>query len=157
MKNRIFLIPLVVILFSVTGCFGVNGNFKQMRNYLLNNIDGSFKKDTEFAVGPAAIALAGFAASFSDEKDGEFASDVLGNISKVQIGVYKVKKMNKFSLNFPLLKNISEKMERKGWKYIVRTIEDGEMTAIFLPKDLERGVKKLFIFSVNDRQRDCFG
>ncbi len=152
MKNRIFFIPLIIALFTFTGCFNVNGNFKQMRNYLLDNLDGSFRKDTEFALGSVTIALAGFAADFSDEDNGETASEVLGNISKLQIGVYEVKEMDVSQLNFSLVKKISERMERKGWKYIVRSSENGEVTAIFLPEDLENGVKKLFVFTANKKE-----
>ncbi len=152
MKNRIFLIPLALSLLFMTGCFSVNGNFKQIRNYLLNNVEGAFEKDTEFAMGPATLALAGFAASFSEENNGELASEMLDNISKVQIGVYNVRKLNASKIDFSLVKNISERMEAKGWRYIIRSVENGEMTAVFVPSDLKDGVKKLFVFTLNNKE-----
>jgi hypothetical protein len=77
------------------------------------------------------------------------AEEILSSVSGVQIGIYK----NEFHENLPtkkLLKKIDKQMGKRGWKYIVKSYNYGEMAAVYINKDAEKMLRELYVISIDD-------
>lgn len=150
MKNKKFY-NLIFIIFPVlffTGCFGVNGEFKSIRNEILYDAKTDFETDTEFAVGSFGLAVAGSIVKLSDNK--ENVEEILENISHVQVGVYKKSINNNLTSDFNFVKKINKKMEKNGWRFIVRSKEDDKVTGIYVNNNYDVEFNRIFVISLND-------
>ena len=147
---------ILIIVFSIlslamfSGCFGVNGQFKNLRNAVLSNTDQDFEREIEFSVGPAGLALAGMFVRFADDEDGRNISEMIGDISRVQIGIYH--NLDRFDndVNFNFLKEINDEMQGNGWEYIVRAVDHNEMTAVYVRMDEEENLREAFVIALSD-------
>lgn len=150
MKSIYVKLLLVVVLSStLTGCFGVTGEFRALRNDILNHIDGNFTRDVEFGIGSVGISLASSFVALSDADD--YVDDLLRQVSRVQIAVYENRnRRDNFKINSVLLKEISDKMTDSGWDYIVRSVERNEMTIVFVKSENVESIENLFIIALND-------
>ena len=152
MNTRI-LVPLVFSILAVfffAGCYGVDHNFSNMRNDLLSATGKSFHRDVEFSLGPFSLAVAKVFISFSD--DGDDAKEIIKHISKVQIAVYKNDDHILSEDRYSILKNIDDKMCRQGWSYIVKSTHNGEIQTIYVMKDSEERLRKMFVISLNKKE-----
>lgn len=139
----------VVLSTTLTGCFNVDAEFKSMRNDVLENIDGDFKRDIEFGIGSAGITLASSFIALSDTD--ENVDDLLRQMSSIQIGVYQNRShRGELNLHSSMLKNFSENMQINGWEFIVRTVDRDEMSMVFVKSDDEDNFSDLFVVSLDD-------
>ena len=144
---------IIFSIFSLTmlnGCFGVNHEFKNIRNVLFSATDKEFNKEIEFSVGPAGLALAGMFVRFADDKDGRNVSEMIGDISRVQIGIYHNRDRFNSDINFNFLKEINNEMQGNGWQYIVRAVDHNEMTAVYVRTDEEENLREAFVIALSD-------
>ncbi len=51
---------------------------------------------------------------------------------------------------FSTLNSIDEEMHSNGWKYIVRTIDNNELTTIYISADPEELLQKMYVINLND-------
>lgn len=150
--RRSYIIVIVFSIVSLTmfsGCFGVNGQFKSIRNAVLLNTDKDFERDIEFSVGPAGLALAGMFVRFADDQDGRNISEMIGEISRVQIGVYKNRDRFDRDVHFNFLREINDEMEGNGWQYIVRAVDHNELAAVYVRTDAEENIREAFIVALS--------
>ncbi len=148
MKQKTILISLIIassILFL--GCFEVDGNFKKIKNDILSSAENKFYRDHEFAIGKAGISLASIAANLDDEKNE--AKEILNNLSKIQIGVYKCRDRVKLSDDYSLLQRIDERMKNVGWEYIVKSREDNTLTGIYVKRNDGNKLREFFVISLD--------
>ncbi|MCJ7552614.1 MAG: hypothetical protein MUO34_01910, partial [Ignavibacteriaceae bacterium] len=84
MKTKHLTLALIIAFTSLllTGCFGVNEKFTEIRNHIMNSVDGSYKTDMQFALGSVSLTFSRWVAGL-DEND-KFASELLKEISGVQ-------------------------------------------------------------------------
>lgn len=149
---------ILIIVFSIfiliffNGCIGVNKEFKDLRNIVFSNTDYDFKKEIEFSVGPAGMALAGMFVRFADDEEGRNISEMIGEISRVQIGIYK--NINRFNngSGFSFLKEINDEMNTNGWYYIVRAVDHNELAAVYIKDDQNENLREAFIIALNDEE-----
>ncbi len=146
MKKSVLVILLFLTPF-LTGCFGVNGYFKSVRNDIIEHLDVNFAEDTEFALGSVTLGIAGWFVPEDEE-----ASQFLDDIKAVQVGVYKKDISENTRSHYTILEKIDRRMKRHGWHYIVKSCSKDEVSAIYVNKDLERGVKRMFIVSLNNEE-----
>ena len=152
MKRSQILI-IVSSIFSLTifnGCIGVNEEFRSLRNTIFSNTDNEFEKEIEFSVGPAGLALAGMFVKFADDEEGRNVGEMIGEISRVQIGIYKNHNRFNDDIDFTFLKEINKKMNKNGWQYIVRAIDHNELAAVYIRDDESENLREAFIIAMND-------
>lgn len=147
-KVNNFAIVVGIMLSSILlgGCWRVNHKFVKIKNIILSTMDNQYRTDTEFGLGSVSLAAARVAVNFSHDKDSRMAKEILANISKVQIGVYK-NAYNNGNLNMSFLNRLDEEMKTDGWYYIVKNCEHGQITAVYA-KDNGREIKELFVINV---------
>jgi len=147
--KKIIIILVITTCISLTGCFAVDNEFKSIRNITLKEYGRNFITDHEFALGSFELWLAEGIVSIA--ADDEMAEEILSSVSGVQIGIYK----NKFHEDLPnkkLLKKIDNQMEKRGWKYIVKSYNGGEMAAVYINKDAEKMLRELYVISIDDEE-----
>jgi len=151
MKNKQIktIISLLLLMTLLSGCFGVDRSFRQIRNYILENSGGEYDKDFEFSVGSTGISLASVVVSFADTD--EPIEEILSEVSSVQVGVYSNINSSKITTDFAGLNHLTKLMERTGWEYIVRTIDKDEFTAIFV-RIYENQLNRVFLITVKQEE-----
>lgn len=79
-------------LLSLTGCFDVDNQFKQLRGIVLDGTHADYTVEAEFGLGGFVIGvvqkIVGFAAD--DDEDARIVQSVLKEIKGIQIGTYKL-------------------------------------------------------------------
>lgn len=130
MGNKHIYIISAAIIILLTGCFGVNSNFRITRNIILSGIDANIEKDVEFGAGSIFISLASTFVKFADTD--EPVDELLSNISKIQVGIYNFNYENNYKPDYNLLCSLTNKMSDLNWKYIVRSIDNNELNAVFI-------------------------
>ncbi len=145
MKNKKFLVSAVLILsaFLLTGCFGINFRFANIRNTLIEDLDCRFNKEIEFSVGPVGIMFAGAFVRFTDE-DIEL-EEILDGISRVQVGVYKPLDFIGDDLSLSVPDDLNRDLSDNGWKSIVKSTGGGELTGIYIKYNHEKPVSMLIV------------
>jgi len=150
MKSR-YVTAAVFILFTsflFTSCIGVNRQFEEVKDKIIGNMSDDFKTDVQFSVGPALLTVSSWFVSLSE--DDEYVDDMMREISSVQVGVYNRVKGSQINADFSVLQSINDEMTAKGWKYIVRSVEDDEITVIYLSASPEKMLKQMYIINLND-------
>ena len=142
------ILRLLAASLLLTGCFSVDGYFKKMRNTVLNGIDGDYKREIEFGIGAAGLALSSYAVSFSDAND--YADDMIRKIDRVQVGIYKTRDYEK--PKFSTLKAVTSDLKDEGYEFIVRSVDHDEMTAVMVKNEHDNRLKEMFIVTLNDEE-----
>ena len=130
MKNiRISLLVLVpLLLIFLTGCIGVNQQFSEVKNKIIGQLGNDYKTEFQFSVGSAAITVSSLFIDLAADQD--YIDDMMREISSVQVGVYNKIGGPNARADYSTLASIDEEMFSKGWKYIVRSVESNDLTAI---------------------------
>jgi len=145
MKIKYFIIPALLLL---TGCIGVNRQFSEVKDKILGKFGNDFKTEFQFSVGSALINISSLVVGL--EGSHEYIDNMMREISSVQVGVYNRIKGSNNRADFSLLQTIDEEMSGNGLKYIVRTINNDEMTAVYVNEDPGEVLHKMFVISLND-------
>ena len=151
MKPKYLLLPVLILLSSSTfmGCFGVDSDFREVKSLVMNSTDDRFQKDIEFSVGPMGLSLAKVIVKLND--DNEDADVILNNISEVQIGIYKKSGWSEQHYDYSFFHDIDTKLEKEDWHYIVRHIENGEITGVYV-KYQDENINKMYVINIqNDK------
>ena len=147
--KKLFLV-LLLGSFTLTGCIGVNRSFRSIRNHILSNVSVDYEREIEFSIGPAGIFLASMFISFAETE--ENVDDMLRQISRVQIGVYKNENRDKLSAGFSLIKSLSKNMEERGWTFIVRSMKEDEAAAVFIRTQAADEITQVFVIAIQEEE-----
>jgi|GEM_PF-925803 len=152
MKSKRFLTValLGVLLLSLSGCIGVNRNFKNVRSHLLTSLEGRYHKEIEFSVGKGLISLGSIFVSFTDAED--HAKKILRKLDRVQIGVYENVGHTNFEFSRDKLLSLCSIMEEQGMHFIVRTRDNNELTAVFLRNDDDDEIRDMYVISFDSNE-----
>ena len=150
MRKILILFPLIFITLFLTGGFSADANFKSIKNITLNELGKEFETDAEFSLGGFEIWILDGLAGFIE--DDEIATTFLSSVSGIQIGVYKRNSNGNLFPQKNLLTKIDKQMNRKGWKYVVKSFESNEMSAVYINKDSEIMLKELFVVNVDNSE-----
>jgi hypothetical protein len=145
MKIKYFIIPVLLLL---TGCIGVNRQFSEVKNKILGKFGNDYKTEFQFSVGSAAINISSMVVGLAD--DHEYVDNMMREISSVQIGVYNRIEKSNARADFSMLQSIDDEMSGNGLKYIVRSIQNDELTAIYINNDPGESLSKMFIINLHD-------
>lgn len=147
MKTKIFFIPLLFLPLLLNGCLGINEEFEDVRDLVVLSIGNDYKSELQFSVGSVGMTVSSWVINASTDDD--FPSEILDDVSSVQIGVYK-KLKGITSPDFQTLREIEPDMQASGWKSIVQTCDRGELAAVYIRKDSSEILDRLFIISFED-------
>ncbi len=150
MKNKKLVVSVALVLtgFMLTGCFGVNTHFANIRSTFIDNLDCRFKKEIEFSVGPAGIMFAGAFVRFADENIE--LEEILDDVSRVQVGIYEPLDFIEEDLSIGMLNALTEDLLENGWSSLVKSISNGELTGIFMRTDDENNPVGILVISLSD-------
>lgn len=140
---------LFLSAFLVSGCIGVNQEFKEIRNMVIENISDDFKREIEFSIGPVGFFLASKFVQFAETEDN--IDELLTKISNIHLGIYKrTTKKSKPSLN--LIRDLSYQIKSDNWTCIVRSLNQSEIVGVFIKLNTSDKIEDLFVISLNDNE-----
>ena len=149
-KNTAIIVIAPILLLFLTGCIGVNRQFSQVKDKVMGELGSDYKTEFQFSVGPTLIHVSSWIADMSTDE--EYVDDMIREISSVQIGVYNRVEKNKGKADFNTLVAVDEHMKSNGWKYIVRSADGDELTAIYISADPDEILKKMYVISLEDEK-----
>ena len=138
------------LLILLTGCIGVNKQFSEVKDKIMGELDNDYKTEFQFSVGSSAITISSWFVDLA--ADEEYIDEMMREISSVQVGVYNRVESSDAKANFGTLQSIDEEMYNKGWKYIVRSVDNKELTAIYLSDDPEEILNTMYIINLSDEK-----
>jgi len=147
MKTKIMFLPILFLPLFLNGCIGINEEFSEIRNEVIKNFGGEYKSEVQFSIGAAGITISSWIVNANTEED--MTSDILDDISSVQVGVYKKLKGTN-SPDMSTLREIESKMSESGWKSILKTYDKNELAAVYVRNNLDETLNKLFVISLED-------
>jgi hypothetical protein len=149
MKIKINLLSILFLPLFLNGCIGVNEEFAEIRNEVLNNLDDDFRSEYQFSVGSVGITVSSWFVDAAAEED--LAADILDDVSSVQVGVYK-KIRNTNSPDITTLRELEDEMIQKGWKSIVKNCEGDELSGIYIRSNTNETLNRLFVISLDKEE-----
>ena len=149
-KSITLIISVSLLLFFLNGCIGVNKQFSEVKDKIIGGLGNDYKTEFQFSVGSEAITISSWFVDLA--ADQEYADDMLREISSVQVGVYNKVEGFYSKADFGTLQSIDDEMNIKGWKYIVRSVDGNELTAIYLSDDPEEILNRMFIINLSDEE-----
>jgi hypothetical protein len=150
MKTILKISPLfLVVLITLSGCIGVNQNFREVSSNLISKFGNDYHREIEVSVGPLLINFASWVVNLSEED--EVVDDLMRQVSNVQVGVYTMTHERENERN-SVMKKINREMQLRGWRYIVRSYNNDELTGVYVSTDPEMFFKKMFIITHDSEQ-----
>jgi hypothetical protein len=152
MKAKLIMIPIILFLSSalLTGCFGVDREFCLVRDSILSQFANRLYTDLEFSIGSVGLSLAGSMVSLAD--DTEEVTEMLSAISGVQVGIYKNKNRERTKGGFAYLKKLDGKLRKSGWKNIIKNIDSGEITGVYIKDDNFNPLTAMFVINFDKNE-----
>jgi hypothetical protein len=121
-----------------------------VKDKIMGGLGNDYKTEFQFSVGSSAITISSWFIDLTAEQD--YIDDMMREISSVQVGVYYKVEGSDAKANFGTLQSIDEEMKNKGWKYIVRSIDNEELTAIYLSDDPEEILNRMYVINLSDEE-----
>ena len=149
-KSITLILSVSLLLLSLNGCIGVNRQFSEVKNKIIGELGNDYKTEFQFSVGSAAITISSWFIDFAANE--EYIDEMMREISSVQVGVYNRVEGADAKANFSTLQSIDEEMNNKGWKYIVRSVDNEELTAIYLSDDPVELLNKMYVINLSDEE-----
>lgn len=145
--NKILLILAAALLMFSVGCMEINEEFSQVRNEIINQLDDDYKSEVQFSIGSVGITISSWFVDFS--VDEELISEMLNDVSSVQLGIYERVK-NTGTPTFSTLNKIENEMQNYGWKSVVRTIDGDEVSAVYFRADTDELLERIFVVNLSE-------
>ncbi len=149
-KSIILVVLISFFLVTLTGCIGVNRQFSEVKNKIMGELGDDYKTEFQFSVGSAAITISSWFVDLAADQD--YIDDMLREISSVQVGVYNRIEDAKYKADLNTLNSIDGEMNKNGWKYIVRTIDNDELTIIYISADPEELLEKMYVINLSGEE-----
>ncbi|MCG8528156.1 MAG: DUF4252 domain-containing protein [Opitutales bacterium] len=128
----------LICLSTMTGCFGVNGQFVALRDLVLKQTDGAYETEAEFKLGGFILGIASKIVSMADDPDAATAKEILDKISAVQIGAYQLESHSwNPDLVYPRVREMANYMLNHGYDAIVRSYERDNCSLIMVKSDFQ--------------------
>jgi hypothetical protein len=147
--KKINFIVFLFLSFSNYGCFGVNGDFKDLRNEIFKTLNAEeVDKEFEYSASNFEVYLASKIASMSDRMiEAEIA---LEKISNVQIGVYNVRENELPSPN--IIFHLDKKMREKGWSNLIKSCNHKEGCFVYINLENKDRIKNAFLLNIDSEE-----
>jgi len=148
MKIKLFFLSFTLLL-TLNSCIDVNEEFVNVRNKMIKNFDDDYKSEVQFSLGSVGITVSSWMVNTSEND--ELASDILADVSSIQVGVYQ-KFKGSSTLDISTLHNIEKNMLESGWKSIVMSSEDNDLSAVYVRKNPNEILNRLFIINYDGEE-----
>jgi hypothetical protein len=147
MKTKKYFLPILLLPLFINGCVEINEEFSKVRDKVIDNFGDDYKSEVQFSIGSVGLTISSWIIDSAQED--ELPSEILDNVSSVQVGIYK-KVRGYTSHDINTLKDIESNMQESGWKSIVRSSTEKELTAVYVRKNVEEMLDRLFIINLED-------
>jgi len=148
MKIKLFFLSFTLLL-TLNSCIDVNEEFVNVRNKMIKNFDDDYKSEVQFSLGSVGITVSSWMVNTSEND--ELASDILADVSSIQVGVYQ-KFKGSSTLDISTLHDIEKNMLESGWKSIVMSSEDNDLSAVYVRKNPNEILNRLFIINYDGEE-----
>ncbi len=149
MKKPETLLPLFLLLFAffAAGCFGVDKDFKKVRNGVFKSLSAEdVDKEIEYSASSFEVYILQKLASISD-KTIEIEL-MLSKISNVQIGVYNLQSRND---DPPAsISRIDKFFADKGWSSLIKSKSNNNCVLVYLNLESPDSINELFIVNAEE-------
>lgn len=149
-KSITLMVSVSLLILFLNGCLGVNSQFSEVKDKIIGGLGNDYKTEFQFSVGSEAITISSWFIDLA--ADEEYIDEMMREISSVQVGVYNKVEGSDAKANFGTLQSIDEEMNNKGWNYIVRSVDDSELTAIYLSDDPGEILNRMYIIILSDEE-----
>ena len=68
-KSITLIISVLLLLFFLTGCIGVNRQFSEVKDKIIGELGNDYKTEFQFSVGSAAITISSWFVDFAEEEE----------------------------------------------------------------------------------------
>lgn len=145
MKSVKLLLFASTLSLLLSGCIGVNREFKNIRSHILNNLEDKFDRQIEFSVGPVGFFLASKFVKFAEtEKD---LDQILANVNNIHVGVYD--RLSNFSQpSLKIARVLESSILNDNWYPIVKAIDGDELVCVFVNNFSDADINELFVISL---------
>lgn len=148
MKIKLFFLSFTLLL-TLNSCIDVNEEFVNVRNKVIKNFGDDYKSEVQFSLGSVGITVSSWMVNTSEND--ELASDILADVSSIQVGVYQ-KFKGSSTLDISTLHDIEKNMLESGWKSIVMSSEDNDLSAVYVRKNPNEILNRLFIINYDGEE-----
>ncbi len=148
MKIKVFFLSFI-LLFTLNSCIDVNDEYVNVRNKVIENFGDDYKSEVQFSLGSVGITVSSWIVNTSENDD--LASDILDDVSSIQVGVYQ-KLKGSSTPNISTLHDIEKNMLESGWKSIVMSSEDNDLSAVYVRKNSQEILNRLFIINYDGEE-----
>ncbi len=152
MKNNklLLIISIIFILLSFTGCVGITDEFGELRNKIIEGFGDNYESEFQISFGSVEITISSWFVDFAADEDK--VDEMMREIDNVQIGVYQKIKNSGASPSYKSLISIENEMKSKGWKPIVRSVDNDELSAVFIRSNPEEILNRIYVISYSDEE-----
>ena len=148
MKIKLFFLSFTLLL-TLNSCIDVNEEFVNVRNKVIKNFGDDYRSEVQFSLGSVGITVSSWMVNTSENE--ELASDILADVSSIQVGVYQ-KLKGSSTLDISTLHDIEKNMLESGWKSIVMSSEDNDLSAVYVRKNPNEILNRLFIINYDGEE-----
>ena len=148
MKIKLFFLSFTLLL-TLNSCIDVNEEFVNVRNKVIKDFGDDYKSEVQFSLGSVGITVSSWMVNTSEND--ELASDILADVSSIQVGVYQ-KLKGSSTLDISTLHDIEKNMLESGWKSIVMSSEDNDLSAVYVRKNPNEILNRLFIINYDGEE-----
>ncbi|MBI9071206.1 MAG: DUF4252 domain-containing protein [Melioribacteraceae bacterium] len=155
MKTRIFQNIAIILIAGtmLSGCIGVNRDFKKIRNQVTNAFDSELSREFEFGFGSASILLASMFVNFAEPDEEIDIGSMVGQLSRVQVGVYRCSDNNSdMSPNRKIINTLNDSMKENGWQYLVKSHSSRELALVYVKQDETESLRQMFVIALDGRE-----
>jgi len=149
MKTKFYLLPILLLPLFLNGCLEINEEFSNIRDVVIMSFCDDYKSEVQFSMGSVGITVSSWIVDTSINDDQ--ASDILDDVSSIQVGVYK-KLKGSSTPDISTLHDIEKNMLESGWKSIVMSCEDNELSAVYVRKNPNEILNRLFIINYDGEE-----
>jgi hypothetical protein len=146
------LVVAAFFLVTMTGCFKVDGSFRQLRDTVVEGAGYTFTTESEFGIGSFVLGAARMVIRWADDGDAEEADALLQHVKGVQLGVYRLEDTRRSLAQEPGsgLKELISFLDGRGYDAIVRSYHaDGGSLILVRCEGKQRDqVKELIVVSI---------
>ena len=148
MKIKLFFLSFTLLL-TLNSCIDVNEEFVNVRNKVIKDFGDDYRSEVQFSLGSVGITVSSWMVNTSEND--ELASDILADVSSIQVGVYQ-KFKGSSTLDISTLHDIEKNMLESGWKSIVMSSEDNDLSAVYVRKNPNEILNRLFIINYDGEE-----
>ncbi len=150
-RNKLLLIiSIIFILLSFSGCVGITGEFGELRNKIIERFGDNYESEFQISFGSVEVTISSWFIDFAANEDK--VDEMIREIDNVQFGVYQKIKNSGTSPTYKSLISIENEMKSNGWKPIVRSVDNGELNAVFVRSNPKEILNRIYVISYSDEE-----